>query len=117
MSMQLEFPSQPKPPGTPDGAARNGPAQHDSTSMQKEEPEEWMSIDEDIPVAATLTQLEICQAVGKQEQAIKVVDSEGGESVEENPPINAKMRQALDILKRSVQQNKFLKIRVRTIYK
>ncbi|GBM60514.1 hypothetical protein AVEN_260000-1 [Araneus ventricosus] len=31
--MQLEFPSQPKPSGTPDGAARSGPAQHDSTSQ------------------------------------------------------------------------------------
>ncbi|GBM70164.1 hypothetical protein AVEN_1809-1 [Araneus ventricosus] len=30
--------------------------------MQKEEYEEWMSIDEDITVAATLTDLEICQA-------------------------------------------------------
>ncbi|GBM52837.1 hypothetical protein AVEN_154171-1 [Araneus ventricosus] len=29
--------------------------------MQKEEYEEWMSIDEDIPVAATLADLEICQ--------------------------------------------------------
>ncbi|GBM56249.1 hypothetical protein AVEN_101531-1 [Araneus ventricosus] len=29
--MQLEFPSQPKPSGTPDGAARSGPAQHGST--------------------------------------------------------------------------------------
>ncbi|GBO01784.1 hypothetical protein AVEN_12540-1 [Araneus ventricosus] len=31
--MQLEFPSQPKPSATPDGAARSGPAQHDSTSQ------------------------------------------------------------------------------------
>ncbi|GBL99678.1 hypothetical protein AVEN_78539-1, partial [Araneus ventricosus] len=43
--------------------------------MQKEGYEEWMSIDEDIPVAATLIGLEICQAVGEQGQAIKVVDS------------------------------------------
>ncbi|GBM48455.1 hypothetical protein AVEN_98990-1 [Araneus ventricosus] len=68
--------------------------------MQKEE---WMSIDEDIPVAATLTDLEICQAVCEQDQAIKVDDSDGDESVEENPPSNAEMRQALDILKRGVQ--------------
>ncbi|GBN54984.1 hypothetical protein AVEN_267613-1 [Araneus ventricosus] len=39
-------------------------------SMQTEEYEEWMSIDEDIPVAATLTDLEICQA-------IKVHESDG----------------------------------------
>ncbi|GBM51992.1 hypothetical protein AVEN_32114-1 [Araneus ventricosus] len=71
--------------------------------MQKEEYEEWMFIDEDIPVPATLTDLEICQAVCKQDQAIKVDDSDGYECVEENPPMNAEMRQALDILKRGVQ--------------
>ncbi|GBN60780.1 hypothetical protein AVEN_244844-1, partial [Araneus ventricosus] len=65
--------------------------------MQKEEYEEWMSIDEDIPVAATLTDLEICQAVCEQDQAIKVDDSDGDECVEENPPTSAEMRQALDI--------------------
>ncbi|GBN13384.1 hypothetical protein AVEN_214442-1 [Araneus ventricosus] len=63
----------------------------------------WMSTDEDIPVAATLTDLEICQAVCEQDQAIKGDDSDGEECVEENPPTNAAMRQALDILKRGVQ--------------
>ncbi|GBM61835.1 hypothetical protein AVEN_105580-1 [Araneus ventricosus] len=63
--------------------------------MQKEEYEEWMSIDEDIPAAATLTDLEIYQAVYEQYQAIKV-DSDGDEHVKENPPTNAEMRQALD---------------------
>ncbi|GBN98082.1 hypothetical protein AVEN_75041-1 [Araneus ventricosus] len=67
--------------------------------MQKEENDEWMSIDEDIPVAATLIDFEICQAVCQQNQAIKVDDSDGDECVEENPPTKAKMRQALDILK------------------
>ncbi|GBO01854.1 hypothetical protein AVEN_255752-1 [Araneus ventricosus] len=67
--------------------------------MQKEEYEEWTSIDEDIPVAATLTDLEICQADCEQDQAIKVDD----ECVEENPPTIAEMRQDLDILKRGVQ--------------
>ncbi|GBM86990.1 hypothetical protein AVEN_119906-1 [Araneus ventricosus] len=71
--------------------------------MQKEEYEEWTSIDKDIPVAATITELEICQAVCKQDQATKVDDSDGDECVEENPPTNAEMRQALDILKRGVQ--------------
>ncbi|GBN00577.1 hypothetical protein AVEN_176107-1, partial [Araneus ventricosus] len=70
--------------------------------MQEEEYEEWMSIDEDIPVAATLTDLEICQAVCQQDQAIKV-DSDGDECVEENPPTNAETRQAIDILKHGVQ--------------
>ncbi|GBM98167.1 hypothetical protein AVEN_114491-1 [Araneus ventricosus] len=67
--------------------------------MQKEE---WMSIDEDIPLAATITGLEIFQAVSEQDQAIKV-DSDGDVCVEENPPTNDEMRQALDILKRGVQ--------------
>ncbi|GBN83882.1 hypothetical protein AVEN_69381-1 [Araneus ventricosus] len=71
--------------------------------MQKEKYEEWMSIDEDISVAATLTVLEICQAVCEQGRAIKVDDPDGDECVEENPPTNAEMRQALDILKRGVQ--------------
>ncbi|GBO18975.1 hypothetical protein AVEN_218471-1 [Araneus ventricosus] len=68
----------------------------------KEEYEEWMAIDEDIPVAATLTDLEICQAVCEQDQAIKVDNSDGDEYVEENPPTNAEMRQAVDILNRGV---------------
>ncbi|GBL93831.1 hypothetical protein AVEN_153602-1 [Araneus ventricosus] len=71
--------------------------------MQKEEYEELMFIDEDIPVAATLTDLEICQAFCEQDQAIKVDDSDGDECVEENPPTNAEIRQALNILKRGVQ--------------
>ncbi|GBN86830.1 hypothetical protein AVEN_133409-1 [Araneus ventricosus] len=72
--------------------------------MLKEEYEEWMPIDEVIPVAATLTDLEICQAVCRQVQAIKVDDSDGDECVEETPPTNSKMRQAHDILKRGVQR-------------
>ncbi|GBN06211.1 hypothetical protein AVEN_55013-1 [Araneus ventricosus] len=53
--------------------------------MQKEKYEEWMSINEDIPVAATLTVLEVFQA-------IKLEDSDGDEYVEENPSTNAEMR-------------------------
>ncbi|GBN30459.1 hypothetical protein AVEN_125939-1, partial [Araneus ventricosus] len=71
--------------------------------MLKREYGEWMSIDEDIPAAATLTELEICQAVCEQDQALKVYDSDGDECVEENPPTNAEMRQALGIMKRDVQ--------------
>ncbi|GBN05604.1 Dimethylaniline monooxygenase [N-oxide-forming] 5 [Araneus ventricosus] len=52
--------------------------------MQKEEYEEWMPIDEDIPVAATLTDLEICQVFCEEVQAIKVGDSDGDKCVEEN---------------------------------
>ncbi|GBN02227.1 hypothetical protein AVEN_55484-1, partial [Araneus ventricosus] len=60
--------------------------------MQKEEYGEWVSIDEDIPVAATLTDLEICQVVCEQDRAIKVDDSDGDECVEGNPPTNAEMK-------------------------
>ncbi|GBM12915.1 hypothetical protein AVEN_72350-1, partial [Araneus ventricosus] len=60
--------------------------------MQKEEYEEWISIDEDIPLAATITDLEICQAFCEQGRAIKVDDSDGDECVEENPSTNAEMR-------------------------
>ncbi|GBM89110.1 hypothetical protein AVEN_190938-1 [Araneus ventricosus] len=71
--------------------------------LQKEEYEEWMSIDEDIKLAATLTDLVICIAVCEQDQTIKVDDSYGDECVEENPPTKAEMKQALDILKFGVQ--------------
>ncbi|GBO39094.1 hypothetical protein AVEN_62298-1 [Araneus ventricosus] len=70
--------------------------------IQKEENEDWMSIDEDIPVDGILTDFEICQAVCEQDQAIKVDDSDGDECVQENPPTIAEMRQALCILKRGV---------------
>ncbi|GBM48903.1 hypothetical protein AVEN_91869-1 [Araneus ventricosus] len=56
-----------------------------------------------VPLASTLTDLEICQAACKQDEAIKVDDSDGDECVERNPPTNAEMRKALDILKRGVQ--------------
>ncbi|GBL80302.1 hypothetical protein AVEN_92225-1 [Araneus ventricosus] len=90
--------------------------------MRKEQYEESMSIEEDIPVAATLTYLEIYQAVCKQEQAIKVDDSEGDECVEENNPLtNAEMKQALDISKRtmfcSIVQKILKTIQVRRIYR
>ncbi|GBN06505.1 hypothetical protein AVEN_149513-1 [Araneus ventricosus] len=69
--------------------------------MQKEEYEEWMSVDEDIPAAATLTDLEICQAICGQDQAVKVDDSDG----DEIPPTKAEMRQVLDILKQHRSTN------------
>ncbi|GBN65186.1 hypothetical protein AVEN_260565-1, partial [Araneus ventricosus] len=73
-----------------------------------------MSVDEDIPVAATLTDLEICAAVCEQDQAIKVDESDGDECVEENPPTNAEMSQAIDILKRGLQHcSTNLKITIR----
>ncbi|GBO37388.1 hypothetical protein AVEN_248483-1 [Araneus ventricosus] len=62
-----------------------------------------MSIDQDIPVAATLTDFEIFQAVCEQDQEINVNYSERDECIEENPPTNAEMRQPHDTLKRGVQ--------------
>ncbi|GBN05028.1 hypothetical protein AVEN_196677-1 [Araneus ventricosus] len=88
--------------------------------MLKEAYEEWMPTEEDIPVAATLSHLEICQAVCEQDKAIKVDDSDGDECVDENPPTNAEMRQALDISKRGMQHlsTHFKEtIRVRKTYK
>ncbi|GBM69825.1 hypothetical protein AVEN_224746-1 [Araneus ventricosus] len=73
-----------------------------------------MSIDEDIPVAAALTDLEICQAVCEQDQAIKVDDSDGDECVEENLPTNAEMRQTLDILKCGVQHRSTISLKNNT---
>ncbi|GBO14849.1 hypothetical protein AVEN_130543-1 [Araneus ventricosus] len=67
--------------------------------MPKEEYEELLSIDEDIPETATLTDLEIFQSVCVQDQAIKVDDSDGHDCIEKTPLTNAEMRQALDILK------------------
>ncbi|GBO18171.1 hypothetical protein AVEN_28223-1 [Araneus ventricosus] len=57
-------------------------------SRKPEEYGEWMSIDDDIPVAAALTDLEIRQAVCKQDQAIEVDDSDWDQCVIENPPTN-----------------------------
>ncbi|GBN96740.1 hypothetical protein AVEN_214396-1 [Araneus ventricosus] len=67
--------------------------------MQKEEYEEWMSIDEDIPVVVILTYLEICRSVCEKDQGIKVDDSERDECVVETPPTNTEIRKTLDILK------------------
>ncbi|GBL94154.1 hypothetical protein AVEN_163485-1 [Araneus ventricosus] len=76
--------------------------------MQKEEYEEWMCIDEDIPLAATLTDLEICQ--------VKVDDSDGCEWVEENPPTKAEMRQALGVQYRSTNFRKQYEVEKRRIH-
>ncbi|GBO06107.1 hypothetical protein AVEN_125736-1 [Araneus ventricosus] len=73
--------------------------------MQKEEYGEWMSIDEDIPLAATITDLEIFQVVCEQDQSIKVDDSDGDKCVEENSPTKAETRKSLDILKRGEQHH------------
>ncbi|GBN86092.1 hypothetical protein AVEN_212150-1 [Araneus ventricosus] len=69
----------------------------------KEQHEEWMFIDEDIPVIAILTDLQICHVVCEQDQAINIDDSEESKCVEVNPPTNTELMQTLDILKCSMQ--------------
>ncbi|GBL73348.1 hypothetical protein AVEN_159376-1 [Araneus ventricosus] len=59
-----------------------------------------MSIDENIKVATTLTDLEIFQAVCGQSKAINVDDSDGDECVKERSSTNTEMRQAVDVLER-----------------
>ncbi|GBN24743.1 hypothetical protein AVEN_255706-1 [Araneus ventricosus] len=68
--------------------------------MLKEGYEEWVVIYEDIALAATLADLEIWQVVCEQDQTTNVDDCGGDECVDENPPKNVEMRQALDISKR-----------------
>ncbi|GBM40479.1 hypothetical protein AVEN_28637-1 [Araneus ventricosus] len=53
-----------------------------SEGMLKEVYEMWLSIDEDIPVAVTLTDLEICQAVCEQDQVINIDDFISNECAE-----------------------------------
>ncbi|GBM31006.1 hypothetical protein AVEN_108919-1 [Araneus ventricosus] len=62
--------------------------------------EEWMSIDEDIPVATLTDRHGNSPSCCEQDQTISVDDSDGDECPEEYPPTNAKMRQAHDIFKR-----------------
>ncbi|GBL78604.1 hypothetical protein AVEN_65195-1 [Araneus ventricosus] len=62
-----------------------------------------MPIDKDIPVAATLTDLEICHAVCEQDQAMEVDNSGGNKCAIENPLMNTETRQALEIFKHGVQ--------------
>ncbi|GBM77224.1 hypothetical protein AVEN_260604-1 [Araneus ventricosus] len=59
--------------------------------LLKEEYEDWISIDVDIPVATTSIDLEIFQAVCQQDQAINVDDSDGDKCVEENLPREPEM--------------------------
>ncbi|GBN36032.1 Acetylcholinesterase-1 [Araneus ventricosus] len=57
-----------------------------NVDMIKEEYEELMPIDEDIPKAATLPELEICQAVFELHQAISIYASDKDEWVKGSPP-------------------------------
>ncbi|GBM21970.1 hypothetical protein AVEN_69678-1 [Araneus ventricosus] len=65
--------------------------------MIKEEYEEWMAIDGNIPVAAELQNLEFRQAVCEQDPAINIVDSDGDNVL--TKILQRTPKQALDILK------------------
>jgi hypothetical protein len=72
--------------------------------MPKEEFENWLDIDNNAEVVATMTVLVICQAVAN-DKSILAEESESTskeEEILEAPPTNAQMR-ALQILRRGVQ--------------
>ncbi|GBN91646.1 hypothetical protein AVEN_182560-1 [Araneus ventricosus] len=69
--------------------------------MLKEEYEEWITIDGNIPVAAELQNWEFRQSVCEQDPAINIADSDGDNvltKILERTP-----SQALDILKNGVE--------------
>jgi len=75
--------------------------------MSKEEFENWLDIDNNVEVVATVTVSEICEAVANDksklaEESESSCTSKEGEILEA-PPTNAQMREALQILRRCVQ--------------
>jgi hypothetical protein len=75
-------------------------------SMPKEEFENWLDIDSNAEVVATMTVSEICQAVADDKSKL-AEESESNciskEEILEAPPTNSQMREALQILCRGVQ--------------
>lgn len=71
--------------------------------MTEEDYEAWMVIDRDIPVAAKLTEAEILQTVCEETQNDDEDQEDDGITLNEKPPTNAEMRNALKILRRGVQ--------------
>jgi len=75
--------------------------------MSKEEFENWLDIDNNDEVVATMTVSEICEAVANDKSRL-AEESESNftskeEEILEAPPTNAQMREALQILRRGVQ--------------
>jgi hypothetical protein len=85
-----------------------------SDGMSKEEFENWLDIDNNAAVVATMTVSVICQAVADDKSKL-TEESESNRTIKEEevleaPPTNAQMREALRILRRGVQHsNKFPK--------
>ena len=76
--------------------------------MSKEESENWLDIDNNVEVVATMTVSEICEAVVNDksklaEESESNCTSKEEEEILEAPPTNAQMREALQILRRGVQ--------------
>jgi len=76
--------------------------------MSKEEFENWLDIDNNVEVVATMTVSEICEAVVNDksklaEESESNCTSKEEEEILEAPPTNAQMREALQILRRGVQ--------------
>jgi hypothetical protein len=75
--------------------------------MSKEEFENWLDIDNNAEVVATMTVSEICEAVANDKSKL-AEESESNctskeEEILESPPAKAQMRKALHILRRGVQ--------------
>jgi len=75
--------------------------------MSKEEFENWLDIDNNAEVVATMTVSEICEAVADDKSKL-AEESESNctskeEEILEAPPTNAQMREAPQILRRGVQ--------------
>jgi hypothetical protein len=75
--------------------------------MSKEEFENWLDIDNNAEVVATITMSEICEAVAKDKSKLAEESKSNCTSKEEEileaPPTNAQMREALQILRLGVQ--------------
>jgi hypothetical protein len=75
--------------------------------MPKQEFENWLDIDNNAEVVATMTVSEICQAVADDKSKLAEESESNCTSKEEEtleaPPTNAQMREALRILRRGVQ--------------
>jgi hypothetical protein len=70
--------------------------------MPKEEFENWLDIDNNAEVVATMTVSVICQAVADDKSKL-AEESESNCTSKQAPPTNAQMQEALRILRRGVQ--------------
>ena len=83
------------------------PASEAPVGMSKEEFENWLDIDNNAQVVATMTVSEICEAVANDKSKL-AEESESNctskeEEILEAPPTNAQKREALQILHRGGQ--------------